>query len=409
MKPERRPDLAVIAGFDRARQVSSVIAVSASNSSRWVLYSTLVAFAAFFFWANWAEIDQVSRAPGSVIPTDRVQVVQSADGGIVKEILVKAGDKVKRGQMLVRLDRVKIVAAVEESRARAAALEAQLARLDAELFDRPLQFPTDLRAYPVLTENQRQLYQKRRAALRGELGTLDKLFRFASQELNMNEPLLKSGDVSRAEVLRLQRQVADLEGQMSAKQNRYLQELQTDLAKTQEELNSINQTLRQREDQLTYTDLMAPAEGIVKNVRLTTIGAVLRPGDEMLQIVPTDDELIVEAKVKPADISFIRVGQPASIKFDAFDYLIYGSASGKVVYISPDTLSEQGERGSEQTFYRVHVEVDASRMRPRRRGELIELQPGMVAVVEIKTGDSTVLHYLLKPIVKTMNEALAER
>lgn len=376
---------------------------------RWVLYSIALAFVAFVVWARWAEIDQISRAPGSVIPSDRLQVVQSADGGVVKEILVKAGERVKQGQLLVRLDRVKIAAAVDESRSRQAALLAQSARLNAELFDRPLEFPPELAAYPELTDNQASLYEKRRSALQGELRTLGSLLRLASQELRMTEPLLKTGDVSRAEVLRLQRQVADLEGQISAKRNRYLQELQTDLAKVQEELNSVSQTRRQREDQLAYTDLTAPTDGIVKNIRFTTVGAVLRPGDEMLQIVPTDAPLIVEAKVKPSDIGFIRVGQSATVKFDAYDYLIYGSASGKVTFISPDTLTEQGSKGEEQVFYRVQVEVDISRMRPRTTGEVIELQPGMVAMAEIKTGQNTVLRYLLKPLVKTMDNALSER
>ena len=379
------------------------------SGPRWILYSIVVFFVVFLVWARWAELDQVSRAPGSVIPSDRLQVVQSADGGVVKEILVKAGERVEQGQLLVRLDRVKIAAAVEESRSRQAALLAQLARLNAELFDRPLEFPPELADFPELTDNQSRLYEKRRSALQGELRTLGSLLRLASQELRMTEPLLRTGDVSRAEVLRLQRQVADLEGQISAKRNRYLQELQTELAKAQEELNSVSQTRRQREDQLGYTDLVAPTDGIVKNIRFTTVGAVLRPGDEMLQIVPTDAPLIVEAKVKPKDIGFIRVGQPAGVKFDAYDYLTYGRASGKVTFISPDTLTDQGPTGEEQVFYRVQVEVDISPMRPRKTGEVIELQPGMVAMVEIKTGQNTVLRYLLKPLVRTLDTALSER
>ncbi|MEY4761894.1 MAG: hypothetical protein RLZZ200_1750 [Pseudomonadota bacterium] len=382
---------------------------SGGRSIRWTFYISLFFVAAFVGWANWATIDQVSRAPGSVIPSDRVQIVQSADGGVVREILVRAGDKVTKGQLLVRLDRVKIAAAVEESSSKEAALRAQLARLDAELFDRPLVFPAELKDYPELTNNQSRLYEKRRAALQGELHAIENLYKLANEELKLNEPLLKTGDVSRAEVLRLKRQVADLEGQMSTKRNRYLQELQTDMAKAQEELNSVSQTRRQRLDQLAYTDLTAPADGIVKNVRLTTLGAVLRAGDEMLQIVPTDDELIVEAKVKPADIGFIHPGQPAGVKFDAYDYSIYGRALGKVTYISPDTLSEQGDRGAEQTYYRVHVQVDVTPMRPRSKGEKIEIQPGMVATVEIKTSESTVMHYLLKPLVKTLGESLGER
>jgi adhesin transport system membrane fusion protein len=229
-----------------------------------------------------------------------------------------------------------------------------------------------------------------------------------SQELKMDEPLLETGDVSRSEVLRLQRQQAEVAGQIVNRRNRYLQELQTELAKLEEELVTAEQVRMQREDQLSRTELTAPADGIVKNVRFTTVGAVLRPGDEMLQIVPTNDVLIVEAKVKPADIGFIRPGQSASVKFDAYDYKIYGSGVGSVTYISADTLTEQSPRG-EVSYYRVHVGVDTSEMRQRKPKEPIEIQPGMTATVEIKTGENTVLKYLSKPITKTLSEALTER
>ncbi|MGB7213838.1 MAG: HlyD family efflux transporter periplasmic adaptor subunit [Gammaproteobacteria bacterium] len=210
----------------------------------------------------------------------------------------------------------------------------------------------------------------------------------------MNRPLLSTGDVSRTEVLRLERQAAELAGRIVDRRNRYVQELQTELTKTEEELVTAVQVRKQREDQLRRTELRAPTEGVVKNVRFTTVGAVLRAGDEVLQIVPTDDELIVEAQVQPADIGFIRLGQPASVKFDAYDYTIYGQGVGQVTYISADTLTEQTSRG-EVSYYRVHVEVDASGMQKRRPRESIELQPGMTATVEIKTGQSTVLRYLL--------------
>jgi len=369
---------------------------------------SLLALAGFLAWAHWAELDQISRASGQVIPSGRVQVVQSADGGVITDLRVREGDRVTRGQLLVRLDSIKAQASVDESRGKEAALRTALARIQAELYDRPLQFAPSLRAYPDFIANQTSLYEKRRSALFAEISTLQQMHALVNEELKMNQPLLATGDVSRSEVLRLQRQEAELSGQIANRRNRYLQELQTELAKTEEELVTAEQIRMQREDQLSRTELIAPADGIVKNVRFTTVGAVLRPGDEMLQILPTNDALIVEAKVRPADIGFIRAGQSASVKFDAYDYKIYGSGAGAVSYISADTLTEQSPRG-EVSYYRVHVSVDAAGMQQRRPEERVEIQPGMTTTVEIKTGENTVLRYLTKPITKTMSEALTER
>lgn len=380
----------------------------ANSAPGFVIFVSVVAVIGFIAWAHWAEIDQISRASGQVIPSGRVQVVQSADGGIITELLVREGDRVTRGQLLVRLDSIKAQAGVDESRGKEAALRTALARVEAELYDRPLVFDPSLRPYREFVANQTSLYEKRRSALAAELQTMQEMHSLVNQELQMNQPLLATGDVSRSEVLRLQRQEAEVSGQIVNRRNRYLQELQTELAKTQEELVTAEQVRMQREDQLNRTELSAPADGIVKNVRFTTVGAVLRPGDEMLQIVPTNDVLIVEAKVRPADIGFIRPGQSASVKFDAYDYKIYGSGVGSVSYISADTLTEQSPRG-EVSYYRVHVSVDAGEMQQRRPQEAIEIQPGMTATVEIKTGESTVLRYLSKPITKTLSESLTER
>ncbi len=373
-----------------------------------VIGVSLLALIGFFAWASWAELDQISRASGQVIPSGRVQVVQSADGGVITDLRVREGDRVARGQLLVRLDSIKAQAGVDESRGKEAALRTALARIQAELYDRPLRFDPSLKEYPDFVANQTSLYEKRRSALFAELDTLKQMHALISEELKMNQPLLATGDVSRSEVLRLQRQEAEVSGQIVNRRNKYLQELQTELAKTEEELVTAVQIRMQREDQLSRTELTAPADGIVKNVRFTTVGAVLRPGDEMLQIVPTNDVLIVEAKVKPADIGFIRPGQSASVKFDAYDFKIYGSGAGTVSYISADTLTEQSPRG-EVSYYRVHVSVDAAGMQQRRPQERIEVQPGMTATVEIKTGENTVLRYLTKPITKTISEALTER
>lgn len=377
------------------------------SSSRRVIFLSLIALLGFIGWASVAEIDQVSRATGQVIPSGRVQIVQSTDGGVIAGINVKEGDLVRKGQVLVTLDRVRLAAGVDEGRAKVASLKTVKARIEGELFDRPLVFPADVQDFPDFIANQRQLYAKRRAAQSQDIAALKRMLRLVSDELAMNQPLLAYGDVSKSEVLRLERSVADIEGQIANRQNKYLQDLQTEYAKVEEELVTAEQTLTQRTAALADTELKAPTDGIVKNVRLTTIGGVLRPSDEVLQIVPTGEELIVEAKVSPADIAYVRVGQEASVKFDAYDSSIFGSADGRVTYISPDTLTEQKANG-EQVFYRVHIRVDTRTMRPRSN-QKIEIQPGMTATTEILTGHNTVLKYLLKPIIKTFDQSFGER
>ncbi len=377
------------------------------SSSRKVILLTAAALAGFVGWASVAEIDQVSRATGQVIPSGRVQIVQSTDGGVIEAINVREGDRVRAGQVLVTLDRVRLAAAVDEGRAKVASLKTVKARIEAELFQQPLVFPQDVQDFPDFMANQRQLFSRRRAAQTQDIAALNTMLRLVRQELTMNQPLLEYGDVSRSEVLRLERSVADIEGQIANRQNRYLQELQTEYAKVEEELVTAEQTLTQRLSALADTELEAPTDGIVKNVRLTTVGGVLRPSDEVLQIVPTGEELIVEAKVSPADIAYVRLGQSASVKFDAYDSSIFGSADGRVSYISPDTLSEQSPSG-ERVYYRVHIRVDTSTMRPRA-GETITIQPGMTATTEILTGHNTILRYLLKPIIRTVDQSFGER
>lgn len=379
------------------------------KTSSWIIITIAVALVAFIAWSLWAELDQITRAPGKVIPIGRVQIIQSADGGVIGEIRVREGDLVKRGELLVVLDKVKLQAAVTESRAKVAALKSQMARIQAELYDRPLNFPADVASYTEFVANQRQLYIKRRAALQSDLSALRSMRTLMQEELNLNLPLVKSGDVARSEVIRMQRGMVDVDGQISGKQAKYIQDLQTEFAKTEEDLVTAQQVMTQREDALKATDLVAPTDGIVKNVRLTTVGGVLRPGDEVLQIVPTGEKLIVEAQVAPRDIAFVKLGQTASVKFDAYDSGIYGAGHGKVTYISPDTLAEQRQDGSQNIYYRVNVEVDISKMRPKHPGEVIAIQPGMTVIAEIITGKNTVFRYLTKPILKTASESMGER
>lgn len=381
----------------------------ASRTSTWVIATIAVTIVLFILWSLWAELDQVTRAPGRVVPIGRVQIIQSADGGVISEIRVREGDKVTRGQLLVTLDKVKLQAAVTEARAKVASLQSSMVRIQAELYDRPLTFPATLDGYPDFVRNQRELYFKRRAAQQSDIESLRSMKGLMRQELDLNMPLLKSGDVAKSEIIRMQRGIADVDGQISGKQAKYIADLQTEYTKTDEDLVSAQQILAQREDSLKATDLVAPTNGIVKNVRLTTVGAVLRPGDEVLQIVPSGERLIIEAQVSPKDIAFVKVGQQASVKFDAYDSSVYGAGHGRVTFISPDTLSEQRPDGTSVTYFRVNLEADASKLRPRHPGEKIEIQPGMTATAEIITGKNTVFRYLTKPITKTTSESMRER
>jgi len=365
----------------------------------------------FIAWALWARLDQITRAPGQVIPSGRVQIIQSQNGGEITRILVREGDKVKRGQLLITLNPIQMTAGVDEARARVAALKTTRARVEAELFGKPLRFPADTLAFPEFVANERLLYAKRRGSLADQMGALGRMESLSNQELALNYPLVKSGDVSRSEVLRMERAVSEIGGQRVNIQNKYIQDLQTEYTKVNEELVSAEQQLVQRGEVLNATELTSPVDGIVKNVRLTTVGGVLRAGDEAMQIVPTGDALLVEAKVPPADIAFIRSGQTASVRFDAYDSSIYGVAEGTVTFISPDTISEPASTpgGQGTVYYRVHLTVRTQPMRVPNPGDRIELQPGMTATAEIKTGEHTVFRYLTKPLLKTVGESMGER
>ena len=292
-------------------------------------------------------------------------------------------------------------------RAKSAGLTATVARLRAEVFGGEPEFPGMLGSYPQFRENQLVLFRKRKAAIDEEVSALQTLLGLARRELEMTEPLLKTGDVSRTEVLRLERQVAEIGSQITNKRNRYFQDAQAELSKALEDLAAVEQTMAQRITQVDQTELRAPLHGVVKNVRITTRGGVIRPGEEVMQIVPLEDDLLVEARVMPADIAFIKPGLSATVKIDAYDYTIYGDLPGKLVYISPDTLTEDLRQG-EQPYYRVRVRTEGRRFSGRPNDDL-EIQPGMTATVEIRTGTNTVLKYLTKPVVKTLSEALRER
>lgn len=380
-----------------------------TRGAKLLIRITAVSVVLFLTWAWFAELDQVTRAQGSVVASSRSQLIQAVDGGTLKEMLVREGDTVEAGQLLAKLDKAKPEASFLEARAKAAALKMTVQRLQAELFNKPIAFGPEAKDYPQFRDSQLALMEKRRASIKDDLASLEGMRDLAKSELDLTLPLLATGDVSRSEVLRLQRQVADLNAQLANKRNKYFQDTQAELNKAQEDLAGIEQILAQRREALDAVEFKAPMRGIVKNIRITTIGGVLRPGEELMQIVPIGDDLLVEAKIRPSDVGFLRVGQEAGVKIDAFDYTIYGSLKGKLVYISPDTLREESLRaGAEAEHYRVRIQVENPEFNKAGKDK-IEIQPGMTATVEIKTGTNTVLGYLTKPVTKTLSESFRER
>ncbi len=368
----------------------------------------VVLLASALLWAYWATVPQLARSAGQVIALSRTQVIQAANDGVVEAILVREGDSVRKGQLLMRLDASQLNAAVQDSRAKVAALRATLARLRAEVFLRPLVFEgIDPVAYRPFLTNQTDLYKRRKQALDEEIATLKSMLTNVQDELDLSLPLLATGDIAQTEIIRLRKAVSELQGTISNRRNKFFQDAQADMTKAEEDLATQEQMLIERTSNLERMQLLAPADGLVRNVRVTTLGGRVRPGDVVMDLLPTKSELIVETKLKPQDLAFIAVGQKASVKLDAYDYAIYGILDGEVMYVSPDALTEDTRQG-EHIYYRVHIRIDRNHLKTHL-GKPIEITPGMTAQVEIATGKMSVLRYITKPLVKTVHAALTER
>jgi len=311
------------------------------------------------------------------------------------------------GQLLATLQKERAAAAVSDSRAKVAALRITLARLHAEVYGKPLVFDKELRTYTDYIRNQTDLYNKRQTAFNDDVRALREILTLAEDELNINRRLEQSGDVSRAEILRLQRSVADIKAQLAGKRNKYFQDAQAERTKAQEDLSSQTEQLRDRSQVLEHTEVVEPVDAIVNNIKVSTLGGVVRAGDTVMELLPTGDNLIAEAKIPPADIAFVAIGQDASVKLDAYDSSIYGALQGKVSYISPDVLTEETRQGP-FIYYRVRIRITGSEFKGDKAKE-IQLRPGLTASVEIKARERTVLSYLTKPIYKTFSQSMGER
>jgi membrane fusion protein, adhesin transport system len=414
--------------------------------SHLLLLIVIVFFGIFFAWAGWAELDEVTRGDGKVIPSSQVQVVQNLEGGIVAALAVREGEIVEPGQVLLRIENVRAASDLRENRERHLALLGALARLRAEVERTPISFPPEVLADARdVATNERDLYQARQDALESELeilraqaeqreqelaelqtrlGQLVRSHALASEELGITEPLAAQRVVSRIDLLRLQRQVNDLSGELEAtrlsiprietalrearrrieeRSQSFRAEAQRELNAVQAEATALAAVITAAADQVNRTDVRSPVRGTIKRLLVTTVGGVVQPGEDLIEIVPLEDTLLVEAKVRPADIAFLRPGQPAVVKVTAYDFSIYGGLDGVVEDISADTIAdEQGE-----SFYRIRVRTHANAL--AEKGEPLPIIPGMTTQVDILTGEKTVLDYLLKPILKAKERALRER
>ena len=373
-----------------------------------IIFGTLfILLVPFLMWSKDAYLEQISHATGSVIASAKTQSIQTAIDGVITEVLVHEGEQVRKDQELVLLNKQQNQAAFEAINGKVAALKAALTRLKSEVYGVALKFPDELKDYSEFVSTQTELYHRRKKALNDDIFALNESLSLTQSELNLNLPLLKTGDIGATEIIKLKKQIADMKGQITNKQNRYFQEAQVELTKIEEDLSIKLQELEDKKVNLEHSVIYAPMDAIVKNIIITTKGAKVRPGDVILELVPSSDKLIVEAKFHPRDLSFIQIGQKAAVKLDAYDYSIYGIFHGIVKYISPDALMEKTQKG-EEFYFRVQIELDTKEL-ITKNGRKIEISPGMTANIDIVTGERTVFDYLAKPIVKTMSESFQER
>lgn len=368
----------------------------------WLLVLLVVSFGA---WASWAKVQEQVRVRGEVVTSSRSQVVQAVDGGVLSTLYVHEGQTVTAGDIVAELNPARFAARAAETKAKVQSLRAIIQRLSAELSGEPLTFGPEIAADQGLVRAQKMLYARRLEEQREQAASLRHSLALAEQELRAVESLAETGDAARMEVVHALSRVVELRGKLSNTRNEYRRKTQQELTAARTELEQAQQILKGRKEALKDTYIRAPMSGTVKEIKVTTIGAVLAPGDEIMQIVPSDEPLIVESRASTADVAFLRPGLPANIKLDAYDYTIYGAIRGEVTYVSPDTIDEDLER-DEEPYYRVLIRIDKI---PAQAGrDPIEIIPGMAATVEIITGSHTVAQYLLKPLLQASDVALTE-
>lgn len=394
-------------------------------------------------WAAFAPLDEVARGEGKVIPSSQLQIIQSFDGGVVQEVLVREGQVVEKGDLLLRIDPTRFIATFRENRAEYASLQARAARLQALTANTALVFANDLVVdAPDIVKHERSLYESNRKELdeqlsisrsqldqrseelnevRAKLTQVTRALELSTQELKVTKPLLASGAISEVEILRLEGEVSNARGareQALSQESRLVLAVQeaegklretellasnkwrNELSEVLSKIASLSETSTGLADKIKYAEIRSPVRGTVQRVFTNTVGGVVQPGHEVVEMVPLDDQLLIEAKVSPKDIAFLHPGQEAIVKFTAYDFVVYGGLKGKVEHISPDTITDEKER----TFYIVRVRTERAGFDPS-----LPIMSGMMTQVDILTGKKTVLAYLLKPVLRAQQNAMTER
>lgn len=411
--------------FAFANDIRAAVELRTPRTSRLVLICTLALFVAGIIWAHFAVLDEVKRGNGRVISSRQTQVLQSLEGGLVLEILVREGDIVKQSQVLMRIDDTKFSADLGEVRERRASNAARVARLEAEVAgaEKPTFSDELVRSAPQLVETERNLFAARVKKVSQDIDVLAQQetrlagsLKLLSREVEITRNLYAQRVVPEIEMLRLERQASEIRGQLAETQSRitniktaFRSQAEEDLAKSRGDLAVLEENIKSAQDRVRRADLKSPVNGIVNKLNVTTVGAVVQPGANLMDIVPLDDSLLVEGRIRPQDIAFIRAGQDAVVKITAYDSSVYGSLKGKVERISADTISDdKPERGEKaETFYRVMVRTEKNHLGTAENP--LPIIPGMVTTVEILTGAKSVLDYIVKPARMLRDEALRER
>ena len=402
-RPLQRGDIQFLSPLQAAQQDEP------AHAATWAVYLMLAALLAALVWAALAKVDMVTRAESRVIPVGREQVIASLEGGILRELKVREGEAVAAGQALALLDPTRVEAQQNEGRLKRLALLATVLRLQAEAGGKALLWPKELDEVPQVTQGESASFDARRRALNEAVTSNQRNQALLEREMGMAQAMSAKGLMSEVEVMRLRRQVNDLNLVTQERINRFRQDASAELVKAQTELTMLGEQQVVRDDILKRTTLTSPVRGLVKNIRMNTVGGVVSAGAPVMEIVPVDEQVLVELRIKPSDIGFVRVGHPVEVKLSAYDFTVYGSLHGAVDTLSPDAIGD-GDRnaptGSETGWYRALVRADASTL--KAGGKPLTVLPGMVGTAEIRTGRRSVLSFLLRPMMKA-TEAFTER
>lgn len=385
--------------------VAAAQVVEPAPAASWAIYLMLAALAVALGWAALAQVDIVAKAPARVVPEGREQVIASLEGGILREMLVREGQAVAKGQPLALLDPTRVEAQQAEGQTRRAALQAAVIRLTAEVAGKAPEFPDELPRDVV--EAETDSYAARQRALQEAVAAQQRSIALLNRELGVAEAMSSKGLMSEVEVMRLKRQANELQLQVAERANRFRQDAQAELVKARNEVALLDEQMVVRDDAMRRSTLVSPVKGIVKVIRHHTPGGVVAPGATVMEVVPVGHSVLIEARVRPADIGFVRVGQPVEIKLSAYEYTIFGALKGRVEVLSPDALGDP-ERAAqaEATYYRALVRADVPGL--EHKGQVLPVMPGMAGSAEIRTGQRSVMAFLLTPMLKS-GEAFRER